>query len=217
MQRSFFHGPRRILHSRGPLGRGVWVSKRRGDLNGPRPEGPRLIKNNGYTLVELFLTLAVLMIVLGLMINLSNRVRRESADKVTRQVLARLTVLMAEYQKQNDDQLPPTTPLIDLSHVTNESTLQISARENSADFVRYLKLKSIASNKSSGDDMLVTSLNDSVLEDPWGSPIVFMPGQNPAIGMAPSDAFFFFSAGPDRQFLTREDNVYSYEQSGEIH
>ena len=185
--------------------------------NAPRPQGMRLIRKNGYTLVELFLTLAVLMILLGLMINLSNRVRRESADKLTRQMLARLTVIMAAYQQQNDGDLPPTTPLIDLSHVTNETTLQMSARQNSADFVRYLKLKSIASDKSPGDDVWAGSLNDSVLEDPWGSPIVFMPEQNPAIGMAPSDAFFFFSAGPDRQFLTREDNVYSYEQNAEVH
>src|ERR1700749_1255676 len=50
----------------------------------------------GYTLVELFLTLAVLMIVLGMMINLSNRVRRSSADKATRQMLSRLATLMAQ-------------------------------------------------------------------------------------------------------------------------
>ena len=27
------------------------------------------------------------------------------------------------------------------------------------------------------------------------------------------DAFFFVSAGPDRQYLTRQDNLYSYETS----
>jgi hypothetical protein len=54
------------------------------------------------------------------------------------------------------------------------------------------------------------------LRDAWGSPIVFMPGQHSLIGMAPSrsggDEAFFFSAGPDRKYLTREDNLYSYDE-----
>jgi hypothetical protein len=45
-------------------------------------------------------------------------------------------------------------------------------------------------------------------------PIVFMPAMNPAIGMAPQNRRFFFSAGPDRNFLTQEDNLYSYEEGG---
>lgn len=169
-----------------------------------------------YTLVELFLTLAVLMILLGLMINLSNRVRRESADKMTRKVLAQLTVMMAQYRKQNLDTLPPVTSLIDASNVLSESILQATAVRNSSDVVLFLKLQSAVSDKTASNNPLKGCLIDGVMLDPWGSPIVFMPAQNPAIGMAPSDAFFFFSAGPDRQFLTREDNVYSYEQSGDL-
>jgi hypothetical protein len=33
----------------------------------------------------------------------------------------------------------------------------------------------------------------------------------PMIGMNPQ-GWFFFSAGPDRQYLTRDDNLYSYDQ-----
>src|SRR5947208_2853468 len=47
--------------------------------------------------------------------------------------------------------------------------------------------------------------NEVTLHDPWGSPIVFMPRQHPLIGLAPIDKPFFFSAGPDRRFLTRDD------------
>ena len=53
------------------------------------------------------------------------------------------------------------------------------------------------------------------LRDAWGRPIVFMPRQHSLIGLAPSkegqDQYFFFSAGPDRKYLTRQDNLYSYE------
>jgi type II secretory pathway pseudopilin PulG len=168
-----------------------------------------------YTLVELFLTLAVLMIVLGLMMNLANRVRHESADKLTRQVLAQLTTLMDQYQKSNN-QLPAIPPVIAPGEPANEAGLQLRARQNNADFVRVLNLPAVAKSGQFGDDSLAESFGTTdktagLLQDPWGSPIVFMPQQNPAIGMAPLDAFFFVSAGPDRQFLTHDDNVYSYE------
>ena len=182
---------------------------------------------SGYTLVELFLTLAVLMVILGMMMNLSKRVRREAADKLTRQMLSELKGMMDEYTRQNDGHLPPVMPLMDLSQANSlavsESDLLIRARQNNAQFFRYLRLGELAKRDTAGNDPLVSALHhagpqssvleDSGIEDPWGSPIVFMPKQDPAIGMAPRDDFFFFSAGPDRLFLTREDNLYSYEES----
>jgi type II secretory pathway pseudopilin PulG len=167
-----------------------------------------------YTLVELFLTLAVLMIILGMMMNMANRVRRGLAEKLTRQVLADLNRSMNEYQLKYK-QLPPIAKFaLPPGSDQNEPALQILAKQNNADFVRYLKLSAVAKPGHLGDDPLAESFRRSgsgVLEDPWGSPIVFMPGQDPLIGMAPGDAFFFFSAGPDGKYLSREDNVYSYE------
>jgi type II secretory pathway pseudopilin PulG len=176
-------------------------------------------RNRAYTLVELFLTLAVLMIVLGLMMNLSNRVRRESCDRLTRQVLARLTALMGEYQKTYNA-LPPVQPLLQSGPPPAEPALQLLAGQNNQQFVQYLNLIPLAHAHAAEDAPLAESFGQSaastgLLQDPWGSPIVFMPQQNPAIGMAPGDASFFFSAGPDRMYLTREDNVYSYEGSSE--
>ncbi len=55
--------------------------------------------------------------------------------------------------------------------------------------------------------------DEAALRDAWGTPIVFMPAMHPAIGMAPRNGRFFFSAGPDRRFLTQEDNLYSYEEA----
>jgi type II secretory pathway pseudopilin PulG len=182
--------------------------------------GRPLNGERGYTLVELFLTLAVLMIILGLMINLANRVRRESADRLTRQTLARLTVLMGEYQARHNGELPAAQPLVDSGQAIDETTLHAAARLNNADFVTALNLAALAKKSNPSDDatndplrssLITTGPDTGLLEDPWGSPIVFMPRQDPAIGMAPGDAFFFVSAGPDRKYLTREDNVYSYE------
>ena len=58
----------------------------------------------------------------------------------------------------------------------------------------------------------VGSFDEVTLHDAWGGLIIFMPSQHPAIGMAPADKPFFCSPGPDRKFLTRDDNLYSYEE-----
>jgi type II secretory pathway pseudopilin PulG len=169
----------------------------------------------GYTLVELFLTLAVIMILLGMMINLSKRIRSESADKHTRQILSRLTVLLSQY-RTTFGQLPPISPFIPAGRHPAEESLQTAAVANNQDLVRFLNLKSLTQKNRNSDDPLFSSLSQTeprLLQDPWGSPIVFMPRQNPAIGMAPGDAFFLLSAGPDKLYLTREDNLYSYEEN----
>jgi type II secretory pathway pseudopilin PulG len=169
-----------------------------------------------YTLVELFLTIAVLMVVLGLMVNLANRVQNESKDRLTRLMLRQLSGLMADYIAEHGDTLPAITPLIDNGSAV-ESTLQKVARQNNAEFVRCLNLPQILHGHTGKTDDLVRCLHTlapgpTVLEDAWDMPIVFMPRQHPAIGMAPGDRPFFFSAGPDRLFLTQEDNLYSYDE-----
>jgi type II secretory pathway pseudopilin PulG len=169
--------------------------------------------SSAFTVVELFVTIAVLIIVLGVMVDLANRVRRNSADQLTRQILRQLTVQMDNYMAHNNAQLPPVTPFMARNLVTDESTLRTDARRNNADFLRYLHTQPGPSQQDDVFHGLPLSLYDQVsLRDPWGSPIVFMPRQNPLIGMAPGDRFFFFSAGPDRRFLTRDDNLYSYEE-----
>jgi len=187
--------------------------------------------SRGYTLVEFFVTIAVLVIVLGLMVDLANRVRRNSADRLTRQLLQRLAALMQDYADRNDGQLPPVTTLVaPNSAVPDEATLQLTARRNNADVVRILRgqfdLSHASTTNPTARDVLRArpqdvfaglplSLYDEVtLRDPWGNPIVFMPGQHPLLGMAPGDHFFFFSPGPDRKYLTRDDNLYSYEETG---
>jgi hypothetical protein len=62
-------------------------------------------------------------------------------------------------------------------------------------------------------ELPISIYDEATLRDVWGVPIVFMPGRHPQVGMAPQDAPFFVSAGPDRRFRTRDDNLYSYETS----
>ena len=70
--------------------------------------------------------------------DLANRVRRTSADKLTRQLLQRLNALMDNYMEHNNGQLPPVTPFLETMPIPDEPALQIAAQQNNADFVRYL-------------------------------------------------------------------------------
>lgn len=150
------------------------------------------------------------MILLGLMVELSRRVRRDATEKLTRQMLQRLTVVMNQYQDQHG-RLPAVTPLLSGDASPGESELATAARRNSADLLIALRLP--VNDPVFGPQMVKTADGLVVLADPWGTPVVFMAQQNPLIGMAPGDRFFFFSAGPDHQLHSREDNLYSYEET----
>src|SRR6185369_7716848 len=95
----------------------------------------------------------------------------------------------------------------------SEEALLGSARQNNREFVAALKnagqLQAPTFTRLPGSIYDGTSLNDA-----WDTPIVFMPVSHSKIGMAPSGRGFFFSAGPDRLYKTREDNLYSYEAGG---
>lgn len=165
-------------------------------------------------------TVAALVIVLGLMVSLARDVRHRSADRLTKDVLRRLDNLVAQYR---DTALPglsieqrrkyPVTRLFDPPAVgEDDPALAEAALENNKELVRTLK-NHIDVNKELSD-LSIGNYNDASLLDSWGSPIVYMPRQHPRIGMAPANQSFFFSAGPDRKYLSRSDNLYSYESPG---
>lgn len=153
-------------------------------------------------------TVAILVIVLGLMVSLARDVRNRSAERVTKDMLAKLDRMMAEYVERNGKALPPITPLVGQGaegapELVDDAALQAAALRNNEDLARVLRAQ--------------VGVNDRAPSffDAWGNPVVFMPRQHPAIGMAGGDRFFFFSPGPDGRFLTREDNLYSYERAVE--
>ncbi len=190
--------------------------------------------SSGFTLIEMMTTVAVLIIVLGLMVSLARFVRDRSANTLSREVLAQLSLQLDAYLAHNHDQLPVVTPLVeDGAPLPDEETLARNARKNNQEIVAALKndarTRLGTTNPSSKNDqsenlfgrLPVAMYNNASLHDAWGNPIVFMAGMHPQIGMAPQrnpqvgqapkDAPFFFSAGPDQKYHTRDDNLYSYE------
>jgi type II secretory pathway pseudopilin PulG len=189
------------------------------------PQRPNL--RRGFTLIEMLTTVAVLIVVLGLMVSLARFVRDRSAQQLTRDLLNKLDVLMDQYVHDTDGQLPAVVPLIPASSTTaNEADLKDVARRNNEQCIAALREMGFEARPPVDPfDNLPISVydvdprrpNGGSLRDAWGSPIVFMAGQHPLIGLAPSrdrtNQYFFFSAGPDRKYLTRDDNLNSYETS----
>lgn len=160
-------------------------------------------------------TVALLIIVLGLMVSLARYVRRRSADELTRKMLSNLQAAMMEYVRQNGT--PSIAPLLDSKEggaAVDEAALQRAALVNNRQLVQLLRLHKGLSDKAFRD-LPLSLYDEATLRDAWGTPIVFMPTMHRLIGMAPGNEWFFFSAGPDRQYLTRDDNHYSYEGLGD--
>ena len=166
--------------------------------------------SNAFTLLEMLTTVAVLIILLGLMVDLAGYVRNRSATDLARQVLAGLDDAMQKYHSAYGEYpaVRPFTAGTELAE--DEETLLLNARQNNRDFVEILKGTGLlAQGKIAG--LSAENFDGLSLRDAWDMPIVFVPASHAKIGMAPSGRGFFFSAGPDRLYKTREDNVYSYE------
>jgi prepilin-type N-terminal cleavage/methylation domain-containing protein len=177
---------------------------------------------SAFTLIEMMTTVAVLVIVLGLMVSLARDVRTRSAERLTKDLLGRLDTLVEQYRRPlrtlpeaQRKIYPIVRPLIDEAAVavagrTEEAALRSNANANNWELVRALK-SHIDLSAGPFNDLSIANFNEVNVLDAWGSPIVYMPSQHPLVGMAAGDRSFFFSAGPDRKYLTRQDNLYSYE------
>jgi type II secretory pathway pseudopilin PulG len=175
-------------------------------------EGEKRRRRAGFTLIEAMTVVAFLVIVLGLMVSLSRHVRAASADGLTKDILRRLDAAMQAYVHLNNGVLPQVPEFISDQAVPPESELRRPAERNDEGVIRAMKSAGLMNGRF--DDLSIAYYDEVRVRDAWGSPIVFMPHMHPAIGMNPK-GWFFFSAGPDRQFLTRDDNLYSYDQLGQ--
>ena len=96
-------------------------------------------RRSAFTLIEMLTTVAVLIILLGLMIDLAGYVRNRSANDLTRQVLAGLDVAMSQYISAHQ-MMPAAHPFAtDANLNEDEDALLQSALENNRDFVAALK------------------------------------------------------------------------------
>jgi type II secretory pathway pseudopilin PulG len=173
-----------------------------------------------FTLIELLTTVAALAILLGLMVSLARHVRERSEDNLTREILQRMDRLLDDYQARTGG-LPVVTGLVNPDgSLPDEATLGQRAAKNNAEIVHTLRGEllrlplpdpSLPAGRQPLGELPAGVFNEASLRDAWGHPIVYMPRGHAAVGMAEGDRPFFFSPGPDGRYLTRDDNLYSYE------
>jgi hypothetical protein len=157
-------------------------------------------------------TVAALVIILGLAVQLAQLVRKRQAGHSTRELLARLDRAMSQY-KDLQPALAAIPQLLDRPMSTyNDADLQRQAVENNKAFVKAARE---ASRGYLFKGLSFSMFDDTTLRDAWGTPVVYMPPGAKNIGIAPQNRYFFLSAGPDRQFTTLIDNLYSYERPWE--
>jgi len=175
----------------------------------------RLPSRRGFTLLEMLTTVAVLIIVLGLMVSLARYVRNALAVEVTKDLLHRVDAMMQQYTAKYSGVAPNVSPFLPTepgsAPLADEQTLRRNAEANNRSFVSLLRSEGLLTEESFGG-LPQSMYNNAMLRDAWGSPVVFMPSMHEGIGMAPLNKPFFFSAGPDQQYLTQANNLYSYEK-----
>lgn len=172
---------------------------------------PHSTLRRGFTLAEMLLTIAILVIVFGVMVDLARYVRNRSAGEFTRRLLADLDQAMVRYKNRYLSG-PSATLLLPerASEWPGDDALRVRAEANSGQWVRAFRNAGELGEGVFGG--LPLNVYDATLvRDAWGKPVILMNKGRADIGMAPGDSEFFFSAGPDRNYRTREDNLYSYE------
>ncbi len=181
-------------------------------------------------------TVAALVILLGLMVSLARYVRRQASEQFTKQLLAQLDVLIRSYHDRHNalPEVPafvpgvkpqgsasktattkavlPLLPAGGDESLPPELVLKRNAQLNNRGLVQALRVEARRYPAEYASLPPSFFAEDDTLRDAWGTPIVFMPGLHPAVGMAMENRPFFLSAGPDRLFRTQEDNLFSYEE-----
>ncbi len=160
-------------------------------------------RQSAFTVLELLTTLALLVVMLGLMVSLARYVRSTAADRMTRGMLLELDAQLSAYHSRFDAY--PKAPTI--ADNADETTFAGLIKSESTGVLRLFEQSRLAIDERPAPAPLPGGLTDA-----WGRPIGYLSQHHPLIGMAPQNRPFFFSAGPDGRYLTRQDNLYSYEQ-----
>ncbi len=161
----------------------------------------------GLSLLGLLNTIAALVIVLGLMVLTVRHVRLRSGEELTQQILGELEEMLARHPEL-EKALAGVPPLVREGRQDSRALLAAATENNMATvrIIRRLVPPPVFAQ------LPLSVYDGQTLRDAWGTPLVYMARGAPNIGIAPQQRAFFLSAGPDRDFATLLDNLYSYER-----
>ncbi|MGC4031297.1 MAG: hypothetical protein QM754_06065 [Tepidisphaeraceae bacterium] len=145
----------------------------------------------GFGLLELLTSVAFLVILLGFAVSAARYVRSKDSAAAIRQQLAMLNGRLAAYG------LPAELPIF---------AENLTAADEAAAPDRVLD--QAKENADLCADWL--RVDRTSMTDPWGTPIVAIPGKHRARHVAAVQAVLD-DAGPDGRFFTLSDNIYGYD------
>jgi len=207
-------------------------------IRGSRRHGSRRGRQ-GFTMIEIMVAIAIILILMAIGVVGYRSLDKSSSLKSTHVALNNCESFVAEYEAagKSASTLPgstggpiPSSNYADVSPGANGRTIAISNAEAP---IKVLLL--VDKNKTMFAGLPTKALVDlngtrrQVLADGWGNPIIFVPrggittnlGKNSsgtsyskpgAIITAPTGRPFWASAGPDGDFSTGDDNIYSFEK-----
>jgi prepilin-type N-terminal cleavage/methylation domain-containing protein len=178
-----------------------------------------------FTIIELMIVVAIIAVLIGLVVPSLRTLSNSAKSRETRQNMENLRAMMKELELQGGlVGLVPAGPIT--VGVVNEDAPgrygpAVVQTSNS-----MARMRQIPANKRAIEQWPPTKIlraqggvTNPVLLDGWYNPIIIVPpeGLNVTVGGAsrtivnPEGKPFFASAGPDADFGTGDDNVYSIE------
>src|SRR3954471_17116550 len=133
-----------------------------------RPAAQPRRRETGFTLIEMLTTVAVLIIVLGLMVSLARYVRNSSATQLTRGLLVDLDTAMSSYCTRYHLRAAPVVALAPADQpLPDEEALLLSAEANNVDYVRLLKQAGALGGEEFAK-LPISVFDSATFRDAWG-------------------------------------------------
>src|SRR5437016_2079855 len=98
-----------------------------------------MTRRRAFTLIEMLTTVALLVIVLGLMVSMARYVRNRSATQLTRELLISLNEAMARYETTSGGAIPPVDVIAETGDLPREDILLRNAETNNRELVTAMK------------------------------------------------------------------------------
>lgn len=182
---------------------------------------PRRHRRQGFTLMELLITIGITLVLLGILFAAMSAVGRSSGDNRTRMVLQACAAAAIEYEAQTGAPInhPATTSPIDwtTSKAKNApGSTGTGIPDSSIERFVWAALDNPAVKtviEGVGKQALVDKDGDGFLEviDGWENALEYAGADSASTVLPKRTTHYIASAGRDGSFTTDEDNRYSYE------
>lgn len=184
-------------------------------------------RRRGFTLAEVLVVVAIILVLVGLVTVGLNRYLRQGKVQMTDQLLANCRGWLAELDRADQLRRLPTAAVVSPGLVRQGAADRTGTVVTDTRTV-MTQLAALPVNKQAMDQtpsehrwLPANDWEGSIILDGWLNPIIFVPagGLNGLTegGTAMSQPLqspdrrpFFASAGPDEDFTTHEDNQYSF-------